>query len=100
MSFTNSSSNIAVDCSGKLTAQCRRRDGQVVDATISLDEYLGNKDGFFIPGGSKFSITAQTVSLQFHSVLFARLQKEDGSWQNASIDLDRFIQNNDGALYA
>ncbi|KAI0015801.1 Cyanovirin-N [Xylariomycetidae sp. FL0641] len=45
-----------------------------------------------------FHLTAQEIELRDGHILHARLQREDGGWQESEIDLDQFIGNQDGCF--
>lgn len=47
-----------------------------------------------------FFQTAQNIRLEDRHILRASLQRVDGEWQDAEIDLNQFIGNEDGKLPA
>ncbi|GME27574.1 cyanovirin-n [Neofusicoccum parvum] len=101
MSFTKSSHTIGISPDSLLSAHCRACNGEWQDSTIRLNDFLGNEDGSFQLGDRDFSMTAKDIVLEQvedSSILRASLRKRDGSWQEASIELDAFITNKDGEL--
>ncbi|KAH7057118.1 Cyanovirin-N [Macrophomina phaseolina] len=101
MSFTKSSSTIAISEDSLLSAKCRACNGEWRESSIRLNDFLGNNDGSFMLGDRDFSMTAKDIALEQTedaSLLRATLRKRDGSWQDASVELDAFISNQDGEL--
>lgn len=45
-----------------------------------------------------FHLSAENVRIEENHILVALLSNADGELQDASIDLDQFIGNNEGAL--
>ena len=101
MSFSKSAHTISVSSDSLLSAKCRKCGGEWQDSSIRLNDFLGNEDGAFQLGDRDFSLTARDVVVEQTddcSVLSACLRRRDGSWQDASVELDAFISNQDGEL--
>ncbi|OJD33979.1 cyanovirin-n [Diplodia corticola] len=101
MSFSKSSHTIALSSDSSLSAKCRKCGGEWQDSSIRLDDFLGNEDGAFQLGDRDFSLTAKDAVIEQTedcAVLRACLRKRDGSWQDAAVELDAFISNQDGEL--
>ena len=102
MSFTVTSHGVTIRSDSVLTSQCQLCNGDWKDSSITLDDFLGNDDGFFLPGGGGFSTSASDIRISCDAggptTLHAELQRRDGSWHKDSIDLDNFIRNDDGIL--
>jgi hypothetical protein len=102
MSFTATSHSVAVRPDSVLTAQCQLCNGDWKDSSITLDDFLGNDNGFFLLGGDAFSRGASDVRISCNTggstTLHAELQRRDGSWHKDSVNLDDFICNDDGNL--
>lgn len=101
MSFSKSSHTIALSSDSFLSAKCRKCGGEWQESSIRLNDFLGNEDGAFQLGDRDFSLTAKDAVIEqseYCSVLKACLRKRDGSWQDASVELDAFISNQDGEL--
>ncbi|CAE6455600.1 unnamed protein product [Rhizoctonia solani] len=100
MTFSRNSFNFVLGGprSNVLYADCEGKDGtDLVSSHIDLDECLGNIDGSFDWLGTNFSLTSQDLHLD-GSILSGQLQRRNGSWQYAYIDLDQGIANVDGSL--
>lgn len=101
MSFTKSSHTVSISQDSLLSAKCRTCNGEWRETSIRLNDFLGNEDGTFMLGDRDFSMTARDIVLDQKedcSILRASLRKRDGSWQDASVELDAFISNQDGEL--
>lgn len=46
-----------------------------------------------------FHLSAEDVRLEDNHILLARLRNEEGDWQDAAIDLDSFLGNDDGYIH-
>ncbi|KAE8133815.1 Cyanovirin-N [Aspergillus pseudotamarii] len=84
-----------------LHAGLRNINGEVVDAFIDLNEYLGNNNGAFEWGGVDFFQTAQNVEFSFEGgdnvpILRADLQNEEGDFVLADVNLGERIINDNG----
>ena len=102
MFFTRTSRGLNISPDSTLTAKCECSDSEWEDASIRLDDFLGNEDGFFLIGGHDFSKSANNVRIASEgaetTILYAELQKRNGDWRTDSINLDMFIENADGSL--
>ena len=102
MFFTRTSHSLNISPDSTLTAKCECSDSKWKDASIRLDDFLGNEDGFFLIGGHDFSKSANDVRIVSEgagtTILYAELQKRNGDWGTDSINLDMFIENADGSL--
>ncbi|OCL05297.1 Cyanovirin-N [Glonium stellatum] len=102
MFFTRTSHGLNISPDSILTAKCECCNREWKDASIRLDDFLGNEGGFFLIGGRDFSKSASNVQVvsgdSGTTILCAKLRKRDGDWQTDSIDLDMFIDNTDGSL--
>ena len=102
MFFTRTSHSLNISPDSTLTAKCECSDSEWKDASIRLDDFLGNEDGLFLIGGHDFSKSANDVRIVSEgaetTILYAELQKRNGDWGTDSINLDMFIENADGSL--
>ncbi|KAF4583543.1 hypothetical protein EYR38_002295 [Pleurotus pulmonarius] len=86
-----------------LHATCQNSEGDWVESSLNLDDVLGNNDGTFEPGAGGFSGSATDVRIDTDAgwtILRASLQRADGEWNDTTIDLNSFIENNNGQLSA
>ncbi|EUC53629.1 peptidase S8 family protein [Rhizoctonia solani AG-3 Rhs1AP] len=103
MSFSRNSYNIVLGRPDNhvLHADCefkgKDETDDLVSSHIDLNECLGNLDGSFNWRERNFSLTCEDLYLD-GSILSGRLQRWDGSWRDAYIDLDEGIANVDGSL--
>jgi hypothetical protein len=100
MAFSQSSENIEIIGEERniLRAYCHDKNGSGHISSIDLNSYLGNINGEFRWGGHNFTRSAVNVILK-GATLYADLQREDGTWNNATtVHLDDHITNNDGRL--
>ncbi|KAG8768571.1 hypothetical protein FRB91_000435 [Serendipita sp. 411] len=101
MSFQLTSTDITLDGT-VLSANCKRVDGEMQPSSIDLDPLFGNINGQFQFGQSDFAQTANDYSISTQDdgtiLLTGNLQRADGSWDQASIDLSEYIANMDGNL--
>lgn len=88
-----------------LRATCYTQRGRVRASTISLSNALVNEDGYFrsirdaTSQSKTLGASAKDVRLaEKGRVLEAKLQRNDGTWRDAKVDLDALIVNNDGEL--
>ncbi|KAE8167870.1 Cyanovirin-N [Aspergillus tamarii] len=84
-----------------LFARLRTIDGEEVDASIDLNQHLGNSNGSFEWGGANFFETAENVHFNFEGddnvpILRAELQNEAGELQPADVNLGERIINVNG----
>ena len=99
MSFSHTSREIHISPKGILTASCSKFDGNWVNSSINLNNYISNEDGVLTWGGSGFADNSKDLYVE-ESMLKAKCQKRDGSWNDSSINLDYFIGNDNGTLEA
>ncbi|TGZ82086.1 Cyanovirin-N [Ascodesmis nigricans] len=100
MSFHLSGENIRVR-GAILKAQLRNMGGELVDAEINLDEFIGNNDGNFEWGGENFSQSAENISFSIEGggevpVLRADLRDCEGNYHHRDINLSERVENIDG----
>ncbi|KAG0133641.1 hypothetical protein HOY82DRAFT_257638 [Tuber indicum] len=100
LSYHRSSVYISLSGNQVLSALCRTCDGEWVRSTIDLNTVLGNCDGRFEWGETRFSRTAKDVKLKDNRTLSAYLKRKDGSWSEkpVEVNLTEHITNHDGAL--
>ncbi|KAF8465525.1 Cyanovirin-N [Kalaharituber pfeilii] len=101
MSFHETADNIRLVDDHILVSNLKRADGSWREATIDLDNYIGNQDGWFMWGGEKFSHTAENISLNLNHPdgphLEADLRSRDGSYRGRQgVSLSGKIENQDG----
>ena len=97
MSFSLSSQNIRLE-GPILRATCRTSQGQTKEATLNLNDCIANDNGHLICcKGGNFMASSQNVTLQ-GTILRCRSRKIDGSYVDASINLDSCIANMEGSL--
>ncbi|KAI9038363.1 CVNH domain-containing protein [Aspergillus affinis] len=103
MSFHHSAEDIRIDDNHILVARLADGDGELQDASIDLDEYIGNNDGSFEWEGQNFSETAEDVEFAIEGdgevpVLRATLNNAEGEPVTADINLGERIVNDNGAF--
>ncbi|KAK3817664.1 MAG: Cyanovirin-N [Benniella sp.] len=99
MSFKDSSKDISITDNHILTAKCRDDDGNWQDASLDLDQFIGNNNGRFAWGAENFSQSAQDVTIDSSGYIVGRLKQWDGSWTDAErFNLGVRIQNFNGNL--
>ncbi|KAL7622170.1 hypothetical protein AAE478_007673 [Parahypoxylon ruwenzoriense] len=101
MSFHATSEDIRLDDGHVLKARLRNEEGDYNDTEIDLNQYIGNNDGRFEWGGENFSETAEDISFSIEGgasvpVLRARLQRQDGEYSDADVNLAERFENQDG----
>ncbi|KAK4234513.1 Cyanovirin-N [Achaetomium macrosporum] len=101
MSFHASAENIRVDDGHMLRARLRTASGELVDAEIDLNQFIGNDNGSFQWGGVNFSESAEGISFSVEGgdsvpVLRAGLRDVEGNVQWRDINLAERIGNADG----
>ncbi len=97
MSFSLSSTNIAINSNGFLSAECKDLSGVYRASAINLNNYLGNINGVFQWGSQAFSATANSLTVS-GATLSGQLQRANGTWTSASVNLDEHIMNDNGVL--
>ncbi|GIK02110.1 hypothetical protein Aspvir_006153 [Aspergillus viridinutans] len=101
MSFHLSAEDIRIQDNHVLVARLRDASGELRDASIDLNNYLGNDNGHFQWEGVNFSECAENVHFAIEGggevpVLRARLANVDGEYQDADVNLSERIENIDG----
>ncbi|BCR84437.1 CVNH domain-containing protein [Aspergillus chevalieri] len=102
MSFHLTAEEIVIEDNHILKAQLRNEDGDLVEATLDLNEHLGNNDGAFEWDGENFSESAQNVEFSIEGdgevpVLRASLHRvEEDEWVDADINLSERVVNDNG----
>jgi len=97
MSFALSSRLISLYGDHELRAKCLKTNGTEVDSSINLNNILGNDNGTFAVGRSRFAKSARRVRIN-GTVLEAQLKRKDETWSHDVVDLNVFIGNHDGHL--
>ncbi|KAK3817783.1 MAG: Cyanovirin-N [Benniella sp.] len=102
MSFQLTSKNIRLVDNHILAASCQTREGGWQDASIDLNGYIGNEDGYFSLNQTNFAQSAEDVKIDSSTEkvsLVASLRRRNDQW-NASqtFDLTELIENDDGTL--
>ncbi|KAE8330981.1 Cyanovirin-N [Aspergillus sergii] len=103
MSFHLSAEDIEIKDNHILFARLRNGDGELQDAEIDLDEFLGNNDGHFEWDGENFSHTADDVRFAIEGdgevpVLRAVLLNGAGESVESNVNLSERINNDNGAF--
>ncbi|RYP09770.1 hypothetical protein DL765_008326 [Monosporascus sp. GIB2] len=103
MSFHISAEEIAVHDGHILRARLRNENGDMVDAEINLDNYVGNDNGRFDWSGNGFSQTAEDIRFSIEGgesvpILRARLKNVDGEFCDADLNLSERISNQNGSF--
>ncbi|KAH8431914.1 CVNH domain-containing protein [Aspergillus melleus] len=101
MSFHYSAKDIHIEDNHKLVALLADSEGEMQEASIDLNEYIGNNDGSFEWEGQNFSETAEDVEFHIEGdgevpVLRAKLNNADGEPVDADINLAERIVNDNG----
>jgi len=103
MSFANSAHDVHLnEPNGHiLVAQLYDANGELKEAEIDLDDYIGNDDGHFQWGAEGFSGSAEEITFSFEGeanapVLRALLRDQDGNYEPRDINLGERIRNSNG----
>ncbi|KAK3311055.1 Cyanovirin-N [Chaetomium strumarium] len=101
MSFHASAEDIRLDDGHMLRARLRNENGDLVDAELDLNHYIGNDNGCFEWGGVNFSESAEGITFAIEGgdsvpVLRAGLKDLDGNVQWRDLNLGERIGNIDG----
>ncbi|KAK4151730.1 Cyanovirin-N [Chaetomidium leptoderma] len=101
MSFHSSAQGIRVDDGHILRARLENSGGQMVDAEIDLNQFIGNDNGSFQWEGENFSHSAEDISFSIEGdasvpILRAQLKNMEGGFNWADINLSERIGNEDG----
>lgn len=96
MSFSNSSQKITIN-KNLLSCLCQKKDGSWVEASIDLDNHIGNKNGELVWGGKNFSHSSQDITVDYN-VLRCQAKDKNGDPNDTMIDLDEKISNSNGIL--
>lgn len=82
-----------------LYCKAQTKNGSWVDASLDLNAHLGNEDGRFQPGGENAWYTSEQGSWRLQGVvLYASLKNRQGQFKEASINLDHYVDNDNGVL--
>ncbi|KAJ6600158.1 Cyanovirin-N [Mycena sp. CBHHK59/15] len=95
--FSKSCSNISVSTSGDLTATCLAASGSL-RSTISLNGCVGNNNGDLTAGFSGFTSSCTGISLINGVDLTAQCTSASGISVGSELNLDTFVDNNNGQL--
>ncbi|KAK1143416.1 hypothetical protein N8T08_006744 [Aspergillus melleus] len=103
MSFHHSAEDIEIEDNHVLVAKLADGEGELQDASIDLNNYIGNNNGSFEWEGQNFSETAEDVEFHIEGdgdvpVLRAKLNNEEGEQVDADINLGERIVNDNGAF--
>ncbi|RHZ65667.1 CVNH domain-containing protein [Aspergillus thermomutatus] len=101
MSFHLSAEDIRIEDNHVLVARLRNSNGDLQDAQIDLNHFLGNDNGHFQWEGVNFSESAEDVHFAIEGggevpVLRARLANTEGEYQDADVNLSERVINVDG----
>ncbi|EAW08478.1 CVNH domain-containing protein [Aspergillus clavatus NRRL 1] len=101
MSFHLSAEDIRIEDNHILVARLRNGNGDLQDASIDLNQFLGNDNGRFQWDGVNFSESAENVHFAIEGggevpVLRARLADGEGNWHDADVNLSERVENIDG----
>ncbi|NEO90455.1 MAG: hypothetical protein F6K56_09470 [Moorea sp. SIO3G5] len=97
--FSKTCHNIRLEDKIILKARCRRISGTYVDAAVSLNNCIDNRDGVLVFGGHKFSLTCRHISLLDDDyTLLAQCRRRNGRRHWSTLELDEGTTNNDGLL--
>ncbi|OGE58096.1 hypothetical protein PENARI_c001G04604 [Penicillium arizonense] len=101
MSFFQSCENVRIEINdGSIFLHCDAQDvdGNLHPATLRLDDFIGNEDGWFMWDGVNAGQSAQSIELD-GSMLTAELPMRDGGYrERQGIDLNDRISNENGHL--
>lgn len=100
MSFTQTSTHVAVNEQGHLSAHCQRSDGTVNASVLDLNTLVGNQEGVLTWGGSNFSQTSTHVAVNAEGHLSAHCQTSAGEVVPSVLNLNSWVSNNEGNLSA
>ncbi|KAF7354334.1 hypothetical protein MVEN_01121900 [Mycena venus] len=95
--FSNSCSDISVSASGDLTATCLAAVGSL-RSTISLNNCVGNNNGDLTAGFSGFTSSCTNIRLINGVDLTAQCTSASGIVVGSQLNLDTFVDNNNGQL--
>ncbi|KAF7114785.1 hypothetical protein CNMCM5793_000324 [Aspergillus hiratsukae] len=75
---------------------------QLSDSRTTLDDFIGNEDGYFKMPGRGFTQSAQNIALEYSEhgpKLSAEMRREDGEWrERQGILLADKLENDEGHL--
>ncbi|OQD84165.1 hypothetical protein PENANT_c014G05303 [Penicillium antarcticum] len=101
MSFYESCENVRIEINDDaiyLHCDARNEDGESQSASLRLDDFIGNEDGWFMWDGVNAGQSAHNVELD-GSMLTAELPMRDGGHrERQGIDLNDRISNENGRL--
>ncbi|ODM15310.1 Cyanovirin-N [Aspergillus cristatus] len=101
MSFHLTGQEIRVEDNHILVALLQNEDGQWIESSIDLDEFVGNDNGHFQWDGKNFSQTASNVHFAIEGgadvpVLRGDLQDFEGNWNSRDLNLSERVVNVNG----
>ncbi|KAF8253382.1 Cyanovirin-N [Wilcoxina mikolae CBS 423.85] len=98
--FHTSAHDIELKNNHKLKCKLKNSNGKVVEASIDLNDYIGNSDGWFKWDSANFSKSARNVCLREGGTkLEADLPMANGGYrERQGIMLSDRIENCDGKL--
>ncbi|RMJ27898.1 CVNH [Aspergillus sp. HF37] len=97
MSFVETANDLYLEDDHVLVGQLQGDDGELCDASIDLNEVIGNNEGSFEWEGQNFSEYARDVSFSIEDdstpMLRAVLGVREDEWNESEINLAESIQN-------
>lgn len=101
MSFHLTGQDIRIEDDHILVALLQNEDGDYVESSIDLNQFVGNDNGNFHWDGENFSETAQYVHFAIEGdedvpVLRGNLQDVDGNWESRDLNLAERVVNDNG----
>jgi hypothetical protein len=97
MSFSKTSKKIVLNGS-VLTARCQRRNRTWSETSLNLNSNIRNNNGWFHIRSAGFSRSAQEITVSYSPAVLRAKLHGPRCWIEDSVNLDRFITNNDGKL--
>ena len=101
MPFIQTAQNARVDDGHILRASLQKADGSWQDAEIDLNQHIGNNNGRFDWSGADFAGSAENISFSLEGaanqpILRAALRDGEGNLNNTDLNLEEWLNNNDG----
>ncbi|BCR84439.1 CVNH domain-containing protein [Aspergillus chevalieri] len=101
MSFHLTGQQIRVEDNHILVASLQNEDGEWIDSSIDLDQFVGNDNGNFQWDGQGFSQTASNVHFAIEGdadvpVLRGDLKDLEGNWNSRDLNLSERVENVNG----
>ncbi|EYE93684.1 CVNH domain-containing protein [Aspergillus ruber CBS 135680] len=101
MSFHLTGQDIRVEDNHILIASLQNEEGDYIESSIDLNQFIGNDNGNFQWDGENFSDTAQNVHFAIEGgadvpVLRGELRDLEGNWDSRDLNLAERVVNNNG----